>query len=42
MLRKLDELHGWVAETGMPDRKTLEDLSLKDVADKLELAGRLK
>jgi len=32
---------GWDVKTGMPTRKTLEDLGLKDVADKLEAAKLL-
>lgn len=41
MLRKHDEFHDWDAETDIPARKTLEDLALVDVADKLEAAGKL-
>ena len=41
MLRKHDEFHGWDAETGIPARKTLENMDLTDGADKLEAAGKL-
>ena len=34
-------LRGWNAATGRPSREKLEALSMKDVADKLEDAGRL-
>ena len=42
LLRRHDELHGWDPETGTPTRETLESLDLKEVADKLESAGKLK
>jgi aldehyde:ferredoxin oxidoreductase len=35
MIRRHDELHGWDAETGLPTRKTLENLDLAEIADKL-------
>jgi aldehyde:ferredoxin oxidoreductase len=38
---KFYTLEGWDTKTGAPTRKTLEDLGLKDVADKLEAAGKL-
>jgi aldehyde:ferredoxin oxidoreductase len=42
--RMLDEyygLHGWDAATGLQTREGLEGLGLKNVADRLEAAGRL-
>ena len=35
------QLEGWDIETGYPTRSTLETLGLKDVADELELQGKL-
>ncbi|MEE8397599.1 MAG: aldehyde ferredoxin oxidoreductase N-terminal domain-containing protein [Desulfobacterales bacterium] len=35
------ELRGWNVETGRPERAILESLDMKDVADKLEGAGKL-
>jgi len=35
------KLEGWDTKTGWPTRKTLEDLGLKNVADKLQGAGKL-
>jgi aldehyde:ferredoxin oxidoreductase len=32
-------LRGWDVKTGLPTRKSLEDLGLKDVADNLENQG---
>lgn len=42
LLRRHDKLHGWDAGTGVPTRKNLKDLDLKEVADKLKAAGKLK
>jgi len=36
------ELRGWDVDTGVPTRTTLEDLGMKDVADKLQSAGKMK
>ena len=41
MLDHYYELHGWDKKTGWPKRKTLENLDLKEVADKLEKYGKL-
>jgi len=41
MLDNFYELHGWDKETGLQTRDLLENLDLKDVADKLSQAGRL-
>jgi aldehyde:ferredoxin oxidoreductase len=35
------EARGWNVETGRPTRPKLEELDLKDVADKLQAADRL-
>ncbi len=35
------ELRGWNVENGRPTRAKLEELDMKDVADKLEAAGKL-
>ena len=35
------ELRGWNVETGRPKRAKLEELGMKDVADKLQTAGKL-
>jgi len=35
MIRKHDKLHGWDRETGLPTKKTLEDLDLREIANKL-------
>ncbi|MEW6356037.1 MAG: aldehyde ferredoxin oxidoreductase family protein [Planctomycetota bacterium] len=40
MLRKHSELHGWDPETGVPTKETLADLGLKEVAERLEAAGK--
>jgi aldehyde:ferredoxin oxidoreductase len=34
-------LEGWDAKTGYPNRKTLEDLGLKSVADTLQARNKL-
>ena len=41
MLDEYYELRGWNKETGIPTRKSLEELDLSDVADELEKMGRL-
>lgn len=41
LLRRHDELHGWDPETGIPTLRTLEDLGLAEVADKLKALGKL-
>ena len=35
------KLRGWNVDTGRPERAILETLDMKDVADKLEDAGKL-
>ena len=35
------ELRGWDANTGVPGRAKLEELGMKDVADKLQSAGKI-
>jgi aldehyde:ferredoxin oxidoreductase len=39
MIRKHDEFHGWDNETGIPHRRTLENLGLKELADTLSLGS---
>jgi aldehyde:ferredoxin oxidoreductase len=41
MLDEFYELQGWDKETGLQTRKTLMELGLGDIADKLKEAGRL-
>jgi aldehyde:ferredoxin oxidoreductase len=41
MLDNFYKLHGWDKKTGWQTRETLEELGLKDVAEKLAIAGRL-
>lgn len=41
MLDEFYDLHGWDKETGLQTRGTLMELGLKEVADRLEKAGRL-
>ena len=36
------ELRGWDVDTGVPTRSKLEELGMKDVADKLQSAGKVK
>jgi aldehyde:ferredoxin oxidoreductase len=35
-------LRGWDKETGIPTRKTLEELDLKDIADELTKYAQLR
>ena len=41
MLDRFYQLHDWDKKTGLQTRQCLEDLDLKEVADKLEKVGRL-
>ncbi|MEM3061653.1 MAG: aldehyde ferredoxin oxidoreductase C-terminal domain-containing protein, partial [Candidatus Bathyarchaeia archaeon] len=41
MLDEYYENRGWDRETGLPYRKTLERVGLKEVADELEKLGKL-
>lgn len=41
MLDEYYELHCWDKNTSWPTEKTLEKLDLREIADKLERAGRL-
>lgn len=40
LFKKHSKLHGWDPETGVPCRSTLENLDLKEIADKLETSGK--
>jgi aldehyde:ferredoxin oxidoreductase len=40
MLERHSELHRWDYKTSVPNKKTLKDLGLEDIADKLEVAGK--
>ena len=42
MLDRFYELHGWDKKTGLQTRKCLTELELKDVAHRLERAGKLR
>jgi aldehyde:ferredoxin oxidoreductase len=42
MLSRFYELNAWDRETGWPTRQGLEELGLRDIADKLFQAGRLR
>ena len=41
MLNRFYELQGWDKKTGLQTRKTLIELGMEDVAEKLEQAGKL-
>jgi aldehyde:ferredoxin oxidoreductase len=41
MLDRYYDLHGWDRVSGWPTRKTLAELDLAAVADRLEVAGRI-
>jgi len=41
MLNEYYELHGWDKETGWQTKRCLEDLQLGEIADELQVAGRL-
>ncbi|MBW1998270.1 MAG: hypothetical protein JRJ29_09940 [Deltaproteobacteria bacterium] len=41
MLDEFYEIHGWDKETGLQTRSTLMELGMKEVADKLQEAGKL-
>jgi aldehyde:ferredoxin oxidoreductase len=41
MLDRFYELHGWDIQTGWQTRRSLEEMDLEDVADRLEKAGRV-
>jgi aldehyde:ferredoxin oxidoreductase len=42
MLDEYYDLHGWDRETSYPQRKTLIDLGLSNVADDLAKIGKLR
>jgi aldehyde:ferredoxin oxidoreductase len=42
MLDEYYDLHGWDRETGFPERETLVNLVLGNVADDLEKMGKLR
>jgi aldehyde:ferredoxin oxidoreductase len=42
LLKRHSTLHGWDPETGIPQRITLEEMGLENVADKLELVLKVK